>query len=210
MPVKTPMTGRKSAYFARNRALIIRSTQELLGSSSKEFTIEDVALRAEMALSTIYKHFDSREALIQESVVAAMTEWENWATEKSKELETPLEKLVAPMLLFISMPSTHPLYAKLAVNTKPALDLLRPKITANLRLHIKRLVKAQVLEIDTVEDRIANLVACIESAFTQAVQKRDSSARNQIRLALGQIGIDERTASKLVTDISNSLRKTKR
>jgi protease II len=73
-----PNGGRKSAYVARNRAALLRATQETLAEHGSSATVELVAEHAQMAVSTIYKHFPNKEVLFETAFLAGMTEWEEW------------------------------------------------------------------------------------------------------------------------------------
>ena len=66
---KKPETGRKSAYVARNRAAILNATLVVLAEHGKEATVEQVAEQAQMALSTVYKHFKNKEELVIETIL---------------------------------------------------------------------------------------------------------------------------------------------
>ncbi|CAB4689834.1 MAG: TetR family transcriptional regulator [Actinobacteria bacterium] len=210
MTEKTPASGRKSAYYLRNRAQILSSAQKLIATAGDGFTIEDVAKDADMAASTIYKHFESREALINEAIVSAMKDWEDWAIQQSSTLSSDLEQLIAPMLLFIAMSKTHPTYAQIAVNAQSALEVIEPQLTANLGKHIKRLASAGVLESNKIEDRLANLISCLRSAFFQSVKGNQTGAQSQIALALTMLGIREVEASKQVSALAKVLKNVKR
>jgi AcrR family transcriptional regulator len=56
-----PELGRKAAYVARNREALLKSTQEVLAIKGEMVTIEDIAEHAEVAVSTIYKHFKDKD-----------------------------------------------------------------------------------------------------------------------------------------------------
>ena len=56
---KSPETGRKAAYVARNRAALIKSAQAIFAELGGAATIEEVAAHAEVAVSTVYKHFET-------------------------------------------------------------------------------------------------------------------------------------------------------
>ena len=67
-----PELGRKAAYVARNRAALLKSTQEVLGIKGQAVTIEDIAEHAEIARRTrdsidhascaMVRHIGNREA----------------------------------------------------------------------------------------------------------------------------------------------------
>ena len=94
-----PNVGRKSAYVARNRAALLRASQRVLAEIGPEASIDQFAEAAEISVSTIYKHFDNKEALIAAAYIEAFHDWELWADEQLKGIDDPLEDLVMPMRL---------------------------------------------------------------------------------------------------------------
>lgn len=105
-------TGRKSAYVARNHAALLRASQRVLAEIGPEASIDQFAEAAEVSVSTIYKHFENKEALIEAANLGAFHDWEDWADAFVKETDDPLEELILPMRLFLRLKKTHPLYAK--------------------------------------------------------------------------------------------------
>lgn len=99
-------TGRKAAYVARNRLALLRSTQEILAIKGEAVTIEDIAEHAEVAVSTIYKHFKDKDALIGATLLWGFKSWEEWALKQVVEIDDPLEQLVTPMRLFVRVNKT--------------------------------------------------------------------------------------------------------
>jgi len=74
-----PEGGRKAAYFARNRAALIAATQVLLGDKGWNATIDEVAANAGVSVSTVYKHFETKDLLFETCAVDAWTDFESWA-----------------------------------------------------------------------------------------------------------------------------------
>jgi len=54
---KTPQTGRKSAYVARNREVILKAAITVFAREGAKATMDDVSDQAQIAMSTVYKHF---------------------------------------------------------------------------------------------------------------------------------------------------------
>ena len=50
---KTPQTGRKSAYVARNREAILKAALTVFGREGAQATMDDVSAEAQMAMSTV-------------------------------------------------------------------------------------------------------------------------------------------------------------
>ncbi len=71
---------------ARNRALLLSSADELFGERGVEVTLDDIARHAGVGVATAYRHFDSKQALLQallegriERIAANMVEAESLA-----------------------------------------------------------------------------------------------------------------------------------
>ena len=90
MPIKDSVTientGRKAAYVARNRLALLKSTQEILAIRGETVTIEEIADHAEVAVSTIYKHFKDKDALISATILWGFKSWEEWALEQVADI----------------------------------------------------------------------------------------------------------------------------
>jgi AcrR family transcriptional regulator len=85
-----------------------------LAEIGPEASIDQFAEAAEISVSTIYKHFDNKEALISAAFIEAFRDWELWADTQLEGIEDPLEDLVLPMRLFLRVKNTHPLYAAMS------------------------------------------------------------------------------------------------
>lgn len=115
------MTERRNGVLAqrrtRSRASLIAAAQEFLAAGKTEFTVSDVAARADVALQTLYNHFSSKDALVAAAAAAAIEEWESDLLACTSELRDPLEQLSANMRLFARMPDSHPRLAAIVVNS---------------------------------------------------------------------------------------------
>lgn len=67
-----PPAGRRDA--ARNYHLILDAAREVLGESGAEATMEEIAARAGVGVGTVYRRFNSKDALIDELVRLSMAE----------------------------------------------------------------------------------------------------------------------------------------
>lgn len=200
MKFTEPALGRKGAFYQRNRASLVHAAQRSLASIGPDVKIEDVAKEAEMAVSTIYKHFPNRDELIKAAIVEAMSEWESDVFERTKN-PAALVQLIEPMKAFLRMKQTHPLFAEIISKNNQLVSQLAPVATANLSIHVARLAKEGVLKIDQPEIRTRNLVACLLAAVTNEISTETKSTKDNlkaIQIALGMIGIDSETAGKIL------------
>lgn len=204
MGVKTerlaPSAGRKSAYVARNRIALLEATQDVLASIGPEATIDEVAEHAGVSVSTIYKHFETKESLFTTALVSAMTDWQEWALAKAEITSDPLEQLIIPMRLLLRIKQTHPKYAKMISHNLSSISTQTPALSSGLLSHVKKLHRAGILKIDHVEQRVRNFSACmLEGTSHQLINPvaKVADADISVEIALGMLGISDTKAKKL-------------
>jgi AcrR family transcriptional regulator len=192
--------GRKSAYVARNRAALLRASQQLLAEVGPEASIDQFAEAAEISVSTIYKHFENKEALIEAAYLDAFHNWELWADEQLKGVEDPLEDLVLPMRLFLRVKKTHPLYAAMSARNLPDLPKYFHGTEEGLIEHIAELMKAKIIEIESPAIRIRSISASLlaglaDQLLNPAATEKDADATVEVILSI--LGISPAKAKKL-------------
>ena len=192
--------GRKSAYVARNRAALLRASQRLLAEVGPDASIDQFAEAAEISVSTIYKHFENKEALIAAAYIDAFHEWELWADEQLKGVEDPLEDLVLPMRLFLRVKKTHPLYAAMSARNLADLPKYFHGTEEGLIEHIAELMKAKIIEIESPAIRIRSISASLlaglaDQLLNPAATEKDADATVEVILSI--LGISPAKAKKL-------------
>jgi AcrR family transcriptional regulator len=195
-----PEKGRKGAYVLRNRAALLKSTQEILANIGPSATIDEVAEHAQMSVSTIYKHFNNKEILFTAALLTAFADWEQWQQEILKSFKDELELLVIPMRLFVRMKTTHPHYAEMVSKNFESISLIVPQLASEMGLHVGRLVKSKVLQIDDVELRVQNLAAILAESLRSKLMNPKYSAQDaekSIRIGLELLGISQAKINKL-------------
>ena len=193
-------SGRKSAYVARNRASLLRASQQLLAEVGPDATIDQFAEAAEIAVSTIYKHFENKELLITAAFVEAFRDWELWADQFLHESEDPLEELVMPMRLFMRLKKTHPLYAAMVARNIADAPKYFPGTEEGLVLHIGELTKAKILTIDNSAIRIRSISASLLAGLADQIMNpkaKESDADATVEIVLGILGVSAAKAKKL-------------
>ena len=192
--------GRKSAYVARNRASLLRSTQELLAEVGPEASIDQFAEAAEIAVSTIYKHFENKEALVEAAFVEAFHDWEEWADQILPETKDPMENLIMPMRLFLRLKKTHPLYAAMSARNVANLPKYFHGTEEGMIEHIGELMKAKIIDIDSPAIRIRSISACLLAGLTDQLlnpSAKESDADATVEVILSILGISPAKAKKL-------------
>ena len=192
--------GRKSAYVARNRASLLRSTQEVLAEVGPEASIDQFAEAAEIAVSTIYKHFENKEALVEAAFVEAFHDWEEWADQILPETKDPMENLIMPMRLFLRLKKTHPLYAAMSARNVANLPKYFHGTEEGMIEPIGELMKAKIIDIDSPAIRIRSISACVLAGLTDQLlnpSAKESDADATVEVILSILGISPAKAKKL-------------
>jgi len=195
-----PDKGRKAAYVMRNREALLRSTQEVLAVKGQAVTIEDIADHAQVAVSTIYKHFSDKEALISATMLWGFGEWMTQVQSLGDDWADPLEKLVMPMRHFVRVKSTHPHHARNMVNFLEITTQFIPVLESELSEHIQELAKAKLLVCDEPDVAARNIQAVLLSTVVNQVTDKKAKVEDadaSIRVALKMVGISEAKARKL-------------
>ena len=194
------ITGRKSAYVARNRVALIKAAQHVLAEIGPDASIEEFAEAAQISVSTIYKHFENKDALIDAAFVEAFRDWEAWTDEALGKIKDPLEELVVPMRLFLRVKRTHPLYAGMIARNFPNLAKYLSTSTENLQIHVKELHAAKIITCENIPIRVrsisASLVAALGDQFFNPAAK-ESDGDTAIEVILGLLSIPPAKVKKL-------------
>ena len=99
----------------RNRERILEVAKDAFPHSNGEINLDDVAKQAGVGAGTLYRHFPTREALL-EAVYRTEVEKLAAAERRFSESMTPIEALRAWMLLFVDYIATKKIIAP-ALNT---------------------------------------------------------------------------------------------
>ena len=195
-----PELGRKAAYVMRNRAALLRSTQEVLAIKGQAATIEDIAEHAQIAVSTVYKHFKDKDALISATILNSFAEWESWAESFAMQSKDPLEQFVLPMRLFVRLNKTHPHHAQTLVNYFAVVAQIAPQLQIKLISHVNALNKAKLLKLENPLAAAKHFHAVITFAvFDQVTNPKatEKDADESVCAALRVLGIPDALANKL-------------
>jgi AcrR family transcriptional regulator len=197
-----PSQGRKANSVARNRQAIITGTEEVLAEFGPEATIDQIAEKTGMAISTLYLHFSSKEELFQIAIQNAFFNWEEWVREHTSNISDDLERLVAPMRVFVRVKKTHPQYAKLVANNYETVHQIMPLITIQLQANLNELVNSGKLKITDIPTRAQNIASIALSQLQEQLtnpKAKPQDADKAIEIALTMLGISPSAAKKLTT-----------
>lgn len=195
-----PETGRKSAYVARNRVAILKAALTVFAREGLEATMEDVSDEAQVAMSTVYKHFKDKQDLIASTTAYAFSEWESWVQQQISEVTDPLEQLVMPMRIFLRAKDTHPEYAKLVAKNFGVVGQILPNLSSVISDQVIGLNKLKVLSVESPAIAIQNLLSVLViQLVNQTLNAKATTAEADatIRIALAMLGISDAKAKKL-------------
>jgi AcrR family transcriptional regulator len=128
----------------RNRERILEVAKEAFTWSGANASLDDIAKEAGVAAGTLYRHFPTRDALI-EAVYRTEVEKLAAAEKKFSDSMAPVEALRARMLLFVDYIGTKPIIAR-ALNSlvggpSKLYEGSRSQIQAAIDSLVKRAIK---------------------------------------------------------------------
>jgi AcrR family transcriptional regulator len=173
--------GRKSAYVARNRLALLRATQRAIADHGHSVTIEQIADEAEVSVSTVYKHFTSKELLVTEAFVSAHKEWEEWAVAEAAKSPDPLEQIVLPMRLFVRSAQTHPMFTRMCGQYSSMVVDLIPALSQGLLERFGFDTESVFPPLDDMEIRVGNVTNCVAIAFIRRAKDPTFTAKQADR-----------------------------
>ncbi len=188
MPKQAPPTtvARKPRVDAqRNRERILEVAREAFTQHGPEATLDDIARRAEIGPGTLYRHFPSRDTLI-EAVFRKQVEKLTGAGQSYAVTMRPLEALRAWMLLFIEYVACKLLILP-AMDTVPGgstrmIEGTRGLIHSTFRGLVQRAVDSGDLRAGTDPDDIIR--ALIGVFHTTSLPGWESSARRIVEILI--------------------------
>lgn len=192
--------GRKSAYVARNRASLVRAAQHVLAQNGPEASIEQFAHAAEIAVSTIYKHFQNKDDLIDAAYIEAFRDWQDWVNPFLLEIKDPIAELIMPMRIFFRLGKTHPTYAAMFIRNISSTNKHFPQLEEGFTRATNELIKAKILTVENPAIRLRSIFACINAGLANQLLNpaaKDSDADVSVEVILGILGVSSARAKKV-------------
>ena len=155
-PEAQPVGRKPRADAARNRALLLDAAKISFAKSGAAASLEEVARTAGVGIGTLYRHFPTRDALIEQVYRDAQDRLFADA-ERLTESHPPLEALRQWLLLFVDYIATkklmHDLLATLAGGTAALQAQTKPRLEAAVTALVDRAkasgdIKADVAPFD--------------------------------------------------------------
>jgi AcrR family transcriptional regulator len=135
----------------RNRDRVLEAAKEAFTKSGAEASLDDIAKKAGVGAGTLYRHFPSRDELL-EAVYRAEVEKLGAAEQKFAANMPPIEALRAWMFLFIDYIATKKIIAP-ALNTlvgshSKVFEASYDQIWGAIRALVKRAIKSEDIRKD--------------------------------------------------------------
>jgi len=182
----SPSTNRKPRADAqRNRERLLEVAKEAFTQSGADVSLEDIAKQAGVGPGTLYRHFTTREALL-EAVYRSEMEKLAAAEQKFAKEMAPIEALRAWLLLFVDAIEAKQLIAP-AVNAlvgdpKKVFESSYAQMSGAIRALVKRAIKSGDIRKDL--DPIDLLRALIGVANVATSPDWRQSARRLVEILM--------------------------
>src|SRR6201993_2674834 len=183
---RSPSTDRKPRADAqRNRERLLEVAKEAFTRSGADASLEDIAKEAGVGPGTLYRHFPTREALLE---AVYRTEMEKLASAEQKFAEElpPIEALRAWLLLFVDYIAAKQLIAPalnaLLGDPKKVFETSYARMWEAIRALVKRAVKSGDIRKDL--DAIDLLRALIGVANVATSPDWQQSARRLVDILI--------------------------
>ncbi len=145
MPKKSPASRKRRADAERNRDRILEVAKDAFTQLGAEASLDDIARQAGVGAGTLYRHFPSREALIEAVYRTEMAKLAASARSLSGTLPPP-DALRAWLLLFVDGIATKkviaPVLNTLVGGASQIFESSREQIWEAIRLLVKRAIKS--------------------------------------------------------------------
>jgi AcrR family transcriptional regulator len=187
MATKRPLPAQRKprADAERNRDRVLEVAKEAFTRSGADASLDDIAKQAGVGAGTLYRHFPSREALIE---AVYRTEVAKLAAAERNFAETmpPIEALRAWMLLFVDYIATKKIIAP-ALNTlvgchSKVFEASYSQIWEAIRALVKRAIKSGDIRKDL--DAIDLLRALIGVSNVASSPEWQQSARRLVDILI--------------------------
>ena len=183
MPAKTsqPLERKPRSDAQRNRERILEAAKEAFTRSGVNASLDDIAKQAGVGPGTLYRHFPTRDELL-EAVYRTEVEKLAAAARKFSETMPPVEALRAWLLLFVDYIATKRLIAPalnaLAEGPSRLFEASYAQVGEAIRALVKRSIKSGEIRKDL--DPIDLLRALIGVANVANDPDRQQSARRLV------------------------------
>ena len=175
----------------RNREKVLVAARGVFSEHGRDAQMDDVARRAGVGVGTVYRHFPTKEALIEALMVAAF-ETIAEAAEAALAIEDPWEAFATPLWTGAETMAADRALSEVFASIPGAMESAMPTVeglTETMAVLIARAQAAGVLREDMVVDDIPMLM-CGIGAATKKEHRCAAAWRRHLAIVLDGLRAD--------------------
>lgn len=190
MAESTPKIRRPRADAERNRQRLLDAAKAVFARDGGEASLEEIAREASVGIGTLYRHFPSRDALIDEVYAKAIAQLSS-AADALTQTHAPLDALRAWLLVFVDFLSTKKLMAAVLATRTSGESPLYTSAGSNIQQTAEKLMRRAEAsgDIRSGIDPLDILRAIAGVALGSAGEGWDANARNMAGLLVDGLRI---------------------
>ncbi len=150
----------------RNREKVLTAARAVFSEHGRDAQMDDVARRAGVGVGTVYRHFPTKEALIEALMVASFEAIAEQA-ERAQEIEDPWEAFTSVLWAGAEIMSADRALSEVFASIPGAMESAMPTVAGLQEAMGRLIVRAQeagVLRDDAMVDDVPMLMCGIGSA----------------------------------------------
>lgn len=193
---------RQAERKAAHRNAILDAAEEVLGETTGNVSIEDIAGRAGLAKGTVYNHFQDKTDLLREVAARVRTIADEAVLLELEGIDSAPERLARGMSVYVRLALSNPRRGALLVRiVRDAADPASP-INAALRSEIERGNARGELDALPIEAGVMTILALVRAAMTLAMRGGGDAtdlraAYALVRNGLRALGVPSRTIARI-------------
>ena len=175
----------------RNREKVLEAARAVFSEQGRDAQMDDVARRAGVGVGTVYRHFPTKEALIEALMVAAF-ETIAEAAEAALAIEDPWEAFATPLWTGAETMAADRALSEVFASIPGAMESAMPTVeglTETMAVLIARAQAAGVLREDMIVDDIPMLM-CGIGAATKKEHRCAAAWRRHLAIVLDGLRAD--------------------
>jgi AcrR family transcriptional regulator len=175
----------------RNREKVLAAARAVFSEHGRDAQMDDVARRAGVGVGTVYRHFPTKEALIEALMVAAF-ETIAEAAEAALAIEDPWEAFATPLWTGAETMAADRALSEVFASIPGAMESAMPTVeglTETMAVLIARAQAAGVLREDMIVDDIPMLM-CGIGAATKKEHRCAAAWRRHLAIVLDGLRAD--------------------
>jgi AcrR family transcriptional regulator len=169
----------------RNREKVLEAARSVFSEHGREAQMDDVARRAGVGVGTVYRHFPTKEALIEALMVDAFSTISS-AAQRALDVEDPWEAFTSVLWIGAETMAADRAMSEVFASIPGVAESAMPTIaslTDTMEVLIRRAQEAGALRRDLIVDDIPMLM-CGIGAATKKQHRCDGAWRRHLSIVL--------------------------